>query len=833
MTRCSKSAFDLIDECDILMSEDFRRKLFPDTGGDGFIELTHIGHHSRLDMQWPNEIVSALRKTWQRLDRRQQVFAPGFNVFQALTLDGQSASGGAETSDGAVRRLMGETAEIAFLADGLAPEFDRLHDGIAADPDRDTASKRALLEAFERKRILQWWNGDIDACPMNTVWLSENRLADWLDNLRQGGLSIRHSRLFRLPTIAGESVMIAMSEDASHQEPVLGFGTAPDPVEAAYKALREMLLMEMRVVELHAALEGANSPEGFVKSIQSELRRVGKRCRKLLGTGGPEDTPALSPNVNLKEIEAWLGGVRYTPHPSLPCVMCKPKGKKIMVDKIDDLPFYSDLGQSRETLLGSTAAADLVSFGCCPAPGPQFSSKHSGQKQSGSTSAPATRLPAIAHLTADKAWRLKCLRETSKIPSGYTYLAQLVGHDMGNSAPLDRVVYARREPCSGTMIPKLVQTNDLNSGRGQRNPVRYNLIENPLTLETVYGPGPELLNHVYNQETGKFHLEKSSVLAKTFEIEGLLIRALYDGRNRDTLMLHELTVAWMLFHNRNMDRLKDIGHTWDEAYRISRVHSVLVWHDIIRNDLMPQFVLPGYISVPMEKLPSVGEATLLHAVFRAFHSMPLDSYRLRPGNIRGKKLSDLMRRGFATTFAEQQWEIDWNHFFEGMNFEEGQSLPVSGISTSTASSLIIGGSHLIHHDFDTAKETDPVRLGGDWVKSISRSWPSDLTDVPPPMTAEEMCTEFKDRYGPERAIVPTALENAPLFEALMVEAQLQGEKGGLGSLGSALLRGALEGAMSRVAFDDDVSAERDEVSDRLLTPCSMLQLIEQTREETS
>lgn len=783
-------------------------------------------------MKWPNEVVSSLRKTWRRFDRRQQVYAPGFSVFQALTLDGQSASGGAETSNGAAQRLLGETAEIAFLADRQTLKFDALCDGIAADPDTNTARLRALLEAFERKRVLQWWNGDINACPVCPLWLNETGVTGWLNSLRQGGVAIRTSSVWRLPTIAGESVMIAISRNESQQEPVVGYGTAPDPAEATCKALREMLLMEMRIVDLHAIRDGAAAPEGTAQKIQSDLRRMGAKCGKRLGTNLPEDSPAPSPGVSIEKIEDWLGGVRYTAHSSLHCVMCKPKGRKIMADDTADLPFYSDLGKSPGASMDNPAPADFTNTGCCPAPSPQFSSKHSGLASTDGTAIPATRLPAIAHLTADKVWRNECLRETSMIPSGYTYLAQLVGHDMGNSISLDSVIYTSRAPFSDTSTPKWVQPGDLNADRGPNGPVRYNLIENPLTLETVYGPRPEILNHLYNQRTGKFHLEKASVIAKTFEADGLLIRALYDGRNRDTLMLHELTVAWMQFHNRNMDRLRDLGHSWDEAFRISRVHSVLVWHNIIRSDLMPRFVLPGFFSVPNDKLPEVGEVTLLHAVFRAFHSMPLDSYLLRPGNIRGKKLTDLMRQSFDPTFAELQWEIDWKFFFEGRPFQEGKSVPVSGISASAASSLIVGGSHLNHQDIDTAKETNPVRLGDAWVETLRESWPRNLTKVPAPMTAEELCVAFEGRYGPARAIDPTALENAPMFEALMVEALLQGENGGFGPLGSALLRGALEGVMSRVVLHDDVKAARDAVSGQLLTPGSMLQLIELTREET-
>lgn len=48
----------------------------------------------------------------------------------------------------------------------------------------------------------------------------------------------------------------------------------------------------------------------------------------------------------------------------------------------------------------------------------------------------AQREPWIL-LRADPQWRAACLARVAQIPSGYTYLAQLMGHDMGSSAQAD------------------------------------------------------------------------------------------------------------------------------------------------------------------------------------------------------------------------------------------------------------------------------------------------------------------------------------------------------------------------------------------------------------
>lgn len=143
-------------------------------------------------------------------------------------------------------------------------------------------------------------------------------------------------------------------------------------------------------------------------------------------------------------------------------------------------------------------------------------------------------------------WRGECLRKVGHIPSGYTYLAQLMGHDMGFSVPVGSVPHV--DQASATPDDPLAV---------MRPAGRYNLIRNPFTLETIYGAGPALLSHLYDPQTLLFRLSPYEIraslqwpqLAADESSPRVPVRALYDERNRDTLMLHELTVAWMQYHN--------------------------------------------------------------------------------------------------------------------------------------------------------------------------------------------------------------------------------------------------------------------------------------------
>lgn len=815
MTDALSFDTDLAPIRDLHMSEDLLRRIFPKRAKLRQRQPDWVFADWNSDVHWPDAQVRALRETWARHDRRQQIFAPGFCVFQALTTDGQSVSGAAETAKGAVSRLLGETAEAAYLSEGPVVAFAAETDGLAAGPDRAATAHRALMEAVERKRIRQWWHSEVSACRVDAAWVAAVGLDGWLREMREGAEAVRQCRLWRLPSVAGETVMIAASFGAPDEVPVVGYGTAVDPVAAARKALRETLLMEMRVVDQRAYESGAVASDEVMARRLAETRRVGERAAGLLPHDGPRDYPAPVPDVDVDALECWLGGVHYHFHADLPVVHCKVKGQEIMTS--DGFPFYRDAGDAP----GATRAP----VGCCPVSKAQFQKKSVISAPTDGAGSPVPSRPAIAHLAGSADWRVLCQREVAQIPSGYTYLAQLVGHDMGHSTPLDQVVYSAKSQQGATnnlQTPMPQAVAELQQTQGA-SPVRYNLIENPLTLETVYGTGPDLMNHVFDQATGKFHLERGSRIAKTATAGGMAVRALYDPRNRDTLMLHELTVAWMQFHNRTMDRLNAAGVAWEDAYNIARVHSVLVWHDIIREDLLPRFVLPGVMNAPLDALHQVDEVTLLHAIFRAFHCLPLDAYRLRRGNIRGRALKDLMSTGFAPSLAEREWDISWDFFFSSDTFQHGKALPTTGISPSFAQTFNVNGSHISLLDFNTAAETHPLCIADPWFADLRANW--DVSDVSAPMTAAELCAAFETRFGTDRAIDPAVLANAPLYEVLMVEGLLQGARGGFGPLGSCLLRGSQEAAMARVKLHPENKAQRDALLGQLHAPKTMLDLI--------
>ncbi|MFT4015201.1 MAG: hypothetical protein QM682_17795 [Paracoccus sp. (in: a-proteobacteria)] len=421
----------------------------------------------------------------------------------------------------------------------------------------------------------------------------------------------------------------------------------------------------------------------------------------------------------------------------------------------------------------------------------------------------APRLPEVLEWST-RDWRAACLAQVAHIPSGYTYLAQLMGHDIGSSTPSDAVPY-------------------VDQAGGRRAPF-YNLIDNPLTLETIYGPGPSLLAHIYDPETMLFRLTPGARLARIYargrdslsDADPRPIRALYDERNRDSLMLHELAVAWMQFHNLCARRLMTQGLDPLTAYCQARAHVVRVWHAVLRDDLLPRFLHPQIAALDPAALPPVwelGETSLLAGLCRSFHGLPLAAYPLGRSGVHN--LGKLLKRGYDISEAEAAWQIDWALFFGTL--PEG---PMTGLSASVASELRapVRAAAVMALDNDAAVRLDPMRPGSTAIQAAIAALPGDW---PARLAPARLAQDFNAAFPASPIRIDTAaLRWGPLFQFLMVEAQLHGRLGGFGPLGSALLMASVLGAARRV-----VLARETRRTAALPRPTGMLDLLNLTRME--
>ncbi|WP_390912441.1 hypothetical protein [Pseudosulfitobacter sp. SM2401] len=411
-------------------------------------------------------------------------------------------------------------------------------------------------------------------------------------------------------------------------------------------------------------------------------------------------------------------------------------------------------------------------------------------------------------------WRDACLQSKMEVPAGYTYFGQLIGHDLGHSVPLAQVPHTER--------PRDVQM----AAQTDFEPTRYNIIENPLTLGTLYGAGPVTLHHLFDPKTYLFRIKRRNVMTHAHVGGDASVRALYDSRNRDTHVLHRLTAILMKFHNQVARRaylaLESDGQSpknrKETSYVLARAHVLEVWHHLIVTDFLPQFVHPDVMALStadLESYPLLGETSLLHGVMRAFHALPRRKYKFPEL----RKLSELL---LASPEDDERiisgWPLDWSLFFDGQ---------AGGTKTGVCASFSpkfapVNGISIAQLDLATARITGALKLQSTAVAGIRSQMPPEWSNR---LSAAVLAQEFTSKHASafDWSVDAADIRKAPLFLILMIEAQLYGDKGGFGHLGSIMLRRTVMHAIGQVRFTSPAYVVAD-----LPRPNSMLELISMT-----
>lgn len=286
----------------------------------------------------PNELAGY----WRRFDWRESFFTPSICILQALTLCGRTASGAGTSRETAYLRCMGETAEIHALSARRQKgqdDYQSLRDGLAARADPEGARRGALMEAYERFAIMRWWQGIQPARPLADDWLAGVGLADRLERARKGAALRRRTGWWRVDGGTGPHVVICRSMSPEGQDTVLGFGADPDPVRAAVKAMRELFLMEMNLMELMAARRTGREVE--LQPLQDRILSYGRRAPQLLPPDSdvaPQPAAALSPPGDW--FDANITMICITPADGpLDVWMCRPDLPAPQPDRAIGLPF--------------------------------------------------------------------------------------------------------------------------------------------------------------------------------------------------------------------------------------------------------------------------------------------------------------------------------------------------------------------------------------------------------------------------------------------------------------------------------------------------------------
>jgi len=433
-------------------------------------------------------------------------------------------------------------------------------------------------------------------------------------------------------------------------------------------------------------------------------------------------------------------------------------------------------GKHSENIGIQGSDASIVGHGACPR---SFLEK---AILPGNTNIPTGDIPtcnrAGTSKLAAKEWRAKCMSKAS-IPSGYTYLAQLMGHDLGNNVPLSAV------PC--------ITPNQRSEAETYGT---YNLNENPLSLETIYAKGALGTPHLYEPKRLMFRIAPGRKLSDKMELPTESgtndqnireQRLLADQRNLDTVMLHQLAVVWMQFHNlvartfiaqdypneRNLSREYYFG-----IFAKARAIVLHTWHTIIFEDLLPVFCHPKALALSecvLESTHLLSDVDALHGIMRAFHALPLAEYELEEEQ--RHSLMDIQNPA-----NETKWIINWSFFF-GSN-----AINKTALSASYSPHLIgISGNAIALADLSSARKMGALSGFSDPIKIARKRLPPALRND---LSARHLASLLNKAAGagPKGIVTEAEISRIPLFLLLMIEAQFYGENGGFGPFGSVLLR---------------------------------------------
>lgn len=290
-------------------------------------------------------------------------------------------------------------------------------------------------------------------------------------------------------------------------------------------------------------------------------------------------------------------------------------------------------------------------------------------------------------------------RDNRDVPSGYTYLLQLVAHDLVHSSVL------------------LSRNNNRLFAFG-------NVRDMPLRLETVYGGGPGQCPHAYQSDldfrhrlrlgqtrqatlnNGKYALDPKSLRDVARGTAGTAVDGavdkysepcIADPRNDSHAIISQLVTVFHILHNEIEDRMNCGGHISPLKDRIANVERlfiaahiacVLIYRAIIRHDMLPKIlhndVRRAYESKTLKPTDAAASSyewrapiELTHGFLRFAHAMIRAHYSLNertnfPTDESGKDgkaftIADVLRQGSGHAVSrmpfELKWLVDWKRFF--------------------------------------------------------------------------------------------------------------------------------------------------------------------------
>jgi hypothetical protein len=231
--------------------------------------------------------------------------------------------------------------------------------------------------------------------------------------------------------------------------------------------------------------------------------------------------------------------------------------------------------------------------------------------------------------------------DSTTIPAGFTFLGQFIDHDI----TLDTTSSLERQ-------------NDPTAIRNFRTPL--------LELDNVYGLGPEASPYLYDQENpGKLLVgtaENPHDLPRNRQNTALI----GDPRNDENLIISQLHLAFLKFHNKAVDCLLDEKvseeEVFEEAQRLVRWHyQWIIVHEYlpltVGREVVDDILYNGRQYYFWKTEPFI-PVEFSVAAFRLGHSQVRNRFRVND-NLE----AELFKLSFFDAVSPDM-VVDWSHFFQ-------------------------------------------------------------------------------------------------------------------------------------------------------------------------
>lgn len=381
---------------------------------------------------------------------------------------------------------------------------------------------------------------------------------------------------------------------------------------------------------------------------------------------------------------------------------------------------------------------------------------------------------------------------------GYTYFGQFLGHDLTHDGT----------PLAGPYLEAEATPN-----------FRTGIFD----LDHVYADGPVGSPYLYEGEEGAETFKIGTTIPSGYRRDlpigrgHLLIGDLHDTRNVDNLLLRQLHVLFLKFHNEAIAQLQTNAElkgldSLGGGTLFQRARRLVCWHyqRIIRHDYLPRIVHNDVWHQDRQPFArESGDAFSIPiefalAAFRFGHSIVRNAYRL---NCRTKRvtITELMTLGQRAEPMPDDYLVEWGTFFDGLPTSGPQasssfidtsvSFAMHGLSADTirlANKLeVIDPANLpmrtllrgARAQLPSGQEAAEALLAQGRIKADDRVTPAELE--------QDTC----DRSG---SILRSQglTERTPLFYYILKEAELKAAGLTLGPVGSQIvfevIRSALE-----------------------------------------